>query len=405
MSQRHRQLDPRSFSRSAARMAVSLSLWIVAVPVSGRTDAARLTMLDGSQRTAEIQAISPSALVLNGGQTHRLEDLRRIELRPVPKSSRAAGVVVDLFDGGRLLADTVSVADEICTVTGVTARDLILPLEAIETIRLQPKQVDDQMTRSFSEGDGQDDRLYVMVDGNQEMIHGLIERVDRDTVVFQWDEQQRSIARDKVVAISVASVGDQDRDQNCFVQLQSGSAVWATITGLDDGQLRLQLVGDAEVDVQWDDVSHIQIRSPRLTYISDLEPIQAEHHPIVTSTRPWRRDKNVSEGPLTLGEQTFVKGIGVAATSRLVFDLRGEFTQACAIIGIDADTQSRGDCVFVLRGDQRELYRQRVKGGEAARRLLVDVTDVKRLELIVEAGENLDLADHANWCDACLIRN
>jgi hypothetical protein len=34
----------------------------------------------------------------------------------------------------------------------------------------------------------------------------------------------------------------------------------------------------------------------------------------------------------------------------------------------------------------------------------VDVAGVDRLELAVEYGADLDFGDHANWCDARLVR-
>jgi hypothetical protein len=33
------------------------------------------------------------------------------------------------------------------------------------------------------------------------------------------------------------------------------------------------------------------------------------------------------------------------------------------------------------------------------------ITGCQRLTLLVEPGAGLDLADHANWCDARLIKN
>ena len=52
----------------------------------------------------------------------------------------------------------------------------------------------------------------------------------------------------------------------------------------------------------------------------------------------------------------------------------------------------------------RELARQRMRGGEKPKPLNLSVAGVKRLTLAVEAGEDLDLADHADWADARLIR-
>jgi hypothetical protein len=88
----------------------------------------------------------------------------------------------------------------------------------------------------------------------------------------------------------------------------------------------------------------------------------------------------------------------------LTFDIRGEYDVLAATIGIDAETEGRGDCMFVVRGDGRELYRQRVRGSDEPRDIQLDVKRVRKLTLLVEPGAELDLSDHADWCDARLIR-
>ncbi|MBN8527463.1 MAG: NPCBM/NEW2 domain-containing protein, partial [Planctomycetes bacterium] len=62
------------------------------------------------------------------------------------------------------------------------------------------------------------------------------------------------------------------------------------------------------------------------------------------------------------------------------------------------------DCIAVLAGDGRELWRARLRGGDAPRSIDLDLAGVKRLELRVEAGERHDIGDHVVLADAQLIR-
>jgi hypothetical protein len=55
-------------------------------------------------------------------------------------------------------------------------------------------------------------------------------------------------------------------------------------------------------------------------------------------------------------------------------------------------------------GDGKELLRERKKGSDPAREIKLDVAGVKLLSLIVEPGEDLDLADLADWADARVLR-
>jgi len=126
--------------------------------------------------------------------------------------------------------------------------------------------------------------------------------------------------------------------------------------------------------------------------------------PILAPNRPWQADRTVAGQTLTLRKQTFDKGLGVASYSKLTYELPGQYETFAATIGIDDETAGAGDAVFVVLGDGRELFRLRATGKDAPHQLRLDVTGVRRLELIVEPGEQLDLADHADWGDACLIR-
>jgi hypothetical protein len=148
----------------------------------------------------------------------------------------------------------------------------------------------------------------------------------------------------------------------------------------------------------------LTVRSDRLQFLSDLKPLEAEQQPVVSFPRPWRNDRSVEGNTLTLSGVSYDKGLGVAPSSRLVYALDGQVDVFAATIGIDAETGGRGDCVFAVLGDGKELFRLQVRGKDPAHKLRLDVRGVKQLELIVEPGEDLDLGDHADWADACLIR-
>jgi hypothetical protein len=157
--------------------------------------------------------------------------------------------------------------------------------------------------------------------------------------------------------------------------------------------------------IPWDSVSRVEVRSDRLVYLSDLTPIEVEEEPVVAFPRAWKRDKSVGGRPLRLNARTFTKGIGVQPRSRLVFRTGGEFQRMTATIGLDAETAGRGDCLFIVLGDGKELFRKRVKGTDPPSDLRVDIQGVRQVTLLVEPGEDLDLGDHADWCDACFIRS
>jgi hypothetical protein len=139
-------------------------------------------------------------------------------------------------------------------------------------------------------------------------------------------------------------------------------------------------------------------------FLSDLRPVEARLRPIVTLARPWRADRSIEGGPLTVGGRTFEKGLGVASRSELVFDTHERFDVLAATVGIDASAAGRGDCEFVVLADGKEVLRQRMRGSDPPRDIRAKVAGAQRIALVVEPGEELDLSDHADWCDARLLR-
>jgi hypothetical protein len=125
----------------------------------------------------------------------------------------------------------------------------------------------------------------------------------------------------------------------------------------------------------------------------------------VTLPRQWQRDKSVMGKPLTLGSRVFEKGIGVHARSSLTYAAEGKYDLLVAVIGIDAETGGKGDCIFTVLGDGQPLFTQRMKGVDAAQEVSVPIDGIQDIVLVVEPGADLDLADHADWCDVRFIKN
>jgi hypothetical protein len=73
-------------------------------------------------------------------------------------------------------------------------------------------------------------------------------------------------------------------------------------------------------------------------------------------------------------------------------------------VGIDTSTQGRGNCQAIVLLDDIQIFSQTITGDAAAVPLDVAVQGGRRLELRVETGEELDLADWVNWADLRLLK-
>ena len=118
----------------------------------------------------------------------------------------------------------------------------------------------------------------------------------------------------------------------------------------------------------------------------------------------------MEKNPLTISADSggnplvFNKGLGTQAFCRLEFANTNDFDRLSSIVGIDVETDGRGDCQVVVRGDGIELWSQRVRAADAPHNLDIDITGIKKITLLVYPGEEFDLGDHVDWCDVRFLK-
>jgi hypothetical protein len=141
-----------------------------------------------------------------------------------------------------------------------------------------------------------------------------------------------------------------------------------------------------------------------VVYLSDLEPTKVEEKPFFDRPLPWQRDLSVGKGRLTLRGQLFAKGLGVHSFCRLTYALDGKYARFHALIGVDDEAHGKGNCVFAVEADGKQLLASGpVTGQDAARPADVAVSGTKELVLLVDFGEDGDVGDRADWADAYLV--
>jgi hypothetical protein len=249
------------------------------------------------------------------------------------------------------------------------------------------------------------DRVFAWAKGKLTPVRCIVKSLDEKAVVVEYRDEERSVPRERLAGIVLASPAEPpDRAGHARVDLSDESTVWGRVIELSKGVLRLEAFPEAELRVPWSAVRSVTVRSENVRYLSELEPTKVVQEALATFAWPYRRDRNVLGQPLRLGGRKFTRGLGVHARNRLVFDLDDEYTAFAATIGIDDQAGEEGDCVFKVESEGKTLLTKRMSAGDKPERLRVDLPKSRQLVLEVEPGENLDLGDVANWCEARLIR-
>ena len=117
------------------------------------------------------------------------------------------------------------------------------------------------------------------------------------------------------------------------------------------------------------------------------------------------KNKSVDGKTLTIGGQTFERGVGTHSVSEIAIQLDGKAVSFTAQVGLDDEIiEHKTSAEFIVIGDGARLWSSGiVKAGDAPKLCSVSLDGVKRLELIVADGGDGPYYDHADWADAKII--
>lgn len=358
----------------------------------------------------EIAGIDDGLVTLAGDDRQQvaLSMLRQLQPQANPKpaaENKQAAITVELVGGGRIFADDLRLENDRFELAWQYGR-LPLLIDAVRAIRLRPRSAHPPLKEALAE-ETEEDRFFVEVDDSLESIAGFLLEIDEAEVHLEWKGRERALPRTSVYGIVVAAIAPPVTPPlRCRLDLRDGSSLWALPQFLphpaeSPRELAVE-VGGHRISLPWQDVVRIAVVSDRLQFLSDLEPSDLRQQPIVAPRRFWQRDRNVTGAPLSLDGRRYEKGLGVASGTELTFAI-GQHDLFAATIGVDDQTGGRGKCIFAVLADGRLLCEHEMKRGTAPRELRLDVRGKQQLTLRVLPADDLDLGDHANWCDACLL--
>jgi hypothetical protein len=288
--------------------------------------------------------------------------------------------------------------------------ELKLPIEVVRAVVFKPSSMSPAATESLNNPSNQFDTVWAEAGEGLQSVSGLVQTIGEGKVSGEFDGQQRSVASGKVVAYIAADLGLKRPANLATLHMNEGSQLAGAIEALADGKLAVVVSGGAKVEIPWTIIMRVDFESDRLVWLGDLQPTENIQEPLVTSPLPTRFNRSVLGNVLSLKSSRqrepikFDKGLGVHAYSRLVYRNDAGYDRFAAIAGIDHETQGLGDCLFIVRGDGIELWSQRIRSGDEPVPVDVDISNVTELRLIVEPGAQLDLGDHADWCNARLLK-
>ncbi len=410
---------------------------VVAAPPIAGPDRVRATLLSGQSIEGRITSIDRDGLRLTSEGDVRLIGPQEIELLEFLEADDSASLDdpsgwIELADGSLLPLEDWRWDDTGCSVLlsprlRVESEWMDVRPDSVRAFRYRGLSDDQsrQWKRLLDGAEPVDSIVVVRASGELDQIKVVATEMAPQFVRALLDDEPIEAPKSKVVGL-ILSAG----------ALPKALPESALATGVHGMRLSLSSVRyDAtsgysiltccglDAELKPGALSRLDYRAGNVVYLSDLTPLRVETKPYFSDdTAPsrvaarWiepRWDQAHDGGPLRLlaesmdgyaQERSFAKGIAVRSRTTIEFTRPDGFSKLAAMAGLDPEAPEVASALVTVLGDGEALFECTLASGDAAIQLRVDVGQHRRITLVVDYGENLDIGDRVVLADARFVR-
>ena len=377
--------------------------------------------LSGATVSGELVELTAQAVIVQtakGRQTLELSGLWELTpSKPAGPPRDAATVWVDLVDGSQLHATQFTVTKGVAAVTWANGQTAAVPTRSIHSVRWRDHGQTPDLAKQWSDLAAQKldaDIVVVRRTNNLDQLEGVLHDVTAESVQFESQDQRIDVSRKKLDGLVYyhPTAGDY-RQRLCQVTDASASQWNVKSLRLIEGRLELLTAAGVSVALPAEQLLKVNFSSGNTVWLSDLEPESMHWRPYVDSqlSQPLllklfqpRKDQSFGGGTLLLGGTAYPRGLAVRSRTELVYRLTEGFRQFHAVVGIDDRVREGGNVDLKLTGDERVLLTKNITGRDPPLTVDLDITGVKRLKILVDFGQELDIADHLDLGEARMTK-
>jgi hypothetical protein len=398
------------------RTFTALALLLAARTTVGAAPEVKVSTLDGRTLEGEAQSITGETILLrtaSGEITVKSDELGALIPKDPPQSrGDKPAAWVELVDGTRLPATSYLSKDGKVTITLSDETELSLLTKQVRSVRYHKL---DEPDAELATTEAVGDVLGVRKGDSVDFLDGVIGDVTKEAVHFRFQGQSIPVNPARVDSLAYARRANDDDGPApaCIVEESSGASLRAKSVELKDGKLRLGLMVGGSIERPFDGVRRLDFSAGKLTYLSDLKPESVQWTPFFDLGRQSpalarylgpRFDRGREDEVMRLDGKTYKKGVSLTSRTELVYKLPARAKRFQAIAGIDDGVGGLGSVQLEIKGDGRQLYSGELTGKDPPAELDLELAGVRRLVILVDFGDDLDVADHLNLCEARIVK-
>lgn len=340
-------------------------------------------------------------------------------------ATSASERVVELIDGSRLAYADFTIAKHVASFRLPFAQQVVkIPTERIRRIELlAATEALDFVLAEIEKKQPAGDSLVIVKRETAAMdyLSGVLGDVTAEQAEFEWNGDRVPVKLTKIAAIvfyhpKAATVAAP----LCRATLVDGSLVTVRQASVAGSQLTLRTGAGVDLRVPLDQLSRLDFSTGKIQYLSELKPTSVRWSPrvaipkdatIIANHGMPRNNVSFAGSSLSLlwhddplparrDVRTYSRGVALRSQTEATYLVPEGMTRFIATAGIDPATAGQGNVTLTIRGDGQVLWEGTIDGHEPPVEIDVELGAARRLQLVVDYGENLDYGDRLHLVEA-----
>ena len=402
-------IDYRLSIHTFLQTLLAAALSVSTVTVSAQSKLVEMTPLTGSAVKGELKELSAESVTLiaeGETQTFARNSLLTIEIADREETIKSEEVrhEVALVDGSQINAQQITYdGTQFSLLTPHLGKlegkgSLLRHVRYSEGNTTTLARWNDILTRESKQ-----DLLVINKEESIDFVEGVISKLDEKAVYFLLDNEEIPVGISKVFGIVLSR---KDTSSEAIGELHMANDDRFPLASLNyrDDKLSAVTSSGLQFSTSLDHIKMIDFRQGRLVYLSDLEPRTHDYTPFFNEEWKMRIDQNFDGNPLRIGNQSFKRGLCIHSKTLLKYRLGSQYRRFQAVMGIEELVGNKGHTHVVIKADEEVLFEGDVVGSDEPIALDFEISGKRDLEILVDFGADLAVADHLALGDARLIK-
>jgi len=402
-------------------LASTLALSVVNVKVAP---------LAGEPVSGALARVSAEEIVLTTTAGERKFDLKSIVAMTrsddLPPTDVPTEIRVTLQDGSVLLAETFVVKQGKAAIRLIGGLQVETRTRSIRSVRLKaPLDLVETAWQEYVDGPATGDVIVVRktsrpTEGEEkpsivlDRLEGVVQEVTPEIVKFEFDGDTIDVRREKLEGIIYFSPVSRDLPLPACRLTDTAGSFWNVKSIRSEGdQLLVETTAGLTASLPFASLRKLDFSVGNTLYLSDMEPDSVEWTPFFESPATQarlaklylpRRDMAFEGGRLMLRSRSYDKGLAVHSRTKIVYRIPKDSKKFVATVGIDDRVGADGKVQLVISDDNKILLDKSIAGKDDPLDVIIDLTGVRRLTILVDFGDEIDIGDHLDFCNARITK-